>query len=233
MPTLLALPQATDPAEQTTGLTLAELLAKFGSIPAWRIVTDPAPGTATFEDFEAFEQQHGHYCELIDGVLLEKEMSFQASRIAAKIITRLNVFIEPRNLGIVAGEQGFLRLTTGRVRGPDVSFIAWDRLPGGREPEAKVPNLAPTLAVEVISPGNTREEMDDKRDDYFRSGVALVWYVYPLRREVHVFTSPDAVAVLSATATLDSATAMLDGGTVLPGFTLPLADLFAEPSSEV
>jgi Uma2 family endonuclease len=84
-----------------------------------------------------------------------------------------------------------------------------------------VPQLAPDLAVEVLSPSNTRAEMARKRGEYFRAGVRLVWEIDPRKRGVRVYTAADQFTDLSAGDALD-------GGTVLPGFTLPLADLFAE-----
>ncbi|MBA3314107.1 MAG: Uma2 family endonuclease [Planctomycetota bacterium] len=204
------------------GMTVGDLFDRFGPIPLWRIVRDPVPGTAALEDVLIHQERTGRFCELVDGVLVEKDLSYKASRIAIELAARILQFVKLSNLGLVTGEQGFIRLTTGRVRGPDVAFVAWGRLPGGREPREPVPNLAPTLAVEVISPGNTKREMDDKLDDYFRSGVELVWYVYPDREEVEIFTSPKEKAVLGRAD-------VLDGGTALPGFTLSLAELFAEP----
>ena len=81
--------------------------------------------------------------------------------------------------------------------------------------------LAPDLTVEVLSVSNTGAEMKKKREDYFAVGVRLAWEVDPDTRTVNVYTSPDQVTVLHASDTLD-------GGAVLPGFTLPLRDLFAE-----
>jgi Uma2 family endonuclease len=81
----------------------------------------------------------------------------------------------------------------------------------------------PDLAVEVLSEGNTPREMEQKLQEYFTAGVRLVWYVDPVRQEVHVYTAPDQRKVLTADHTLH-------GGEVLPGFTLPLRQLFAEPT---
>jgi Uma2 family endonuclease len=212
-------------APPKSDLTIGDLYQRFGPIPLWRIIFEPPPGTATFDDLMAFYHRTGRFCELIDGILVEKDVSYKASRIAAKLIGRLQPFVEDRDLGIVAGEQGFLRLTTGRVRGPDVSFIAWDRLPDGREPNEPVPGLAPTLAIEVISPGNTKREMAEKLVDYFRSGVDLVWYVYPDRKQVEVFTGPESKTVLGETE-------VLDGGVVLPGISISLLGLFADPAAK-
>jgi Uma2 family endonuclease len=92
-----------------------------------------------------------------------------------------------------------------------------------RVPRDPIPDLVPDLAVEVISRHNTREEMERKLRDYFTAGVRLVWYVYHTpRREVWVYASPTESAVVRE----DQA---LDGGEVLPGFQLSLADLFSEP----
>jgi Uma2 family endonuclease len=75
----------------------------------------------------------------------------------------------------------------------------------------------------VLSPSNTVEEMDEKLRDYFTSGTELVWYVEPDTRSVLVFTDPDRTSA-KRLCVADT----LDGGTVLPGFTLPVAALFAE-----
>ena len=73
----------------------------------------------------------------------------------------------------------------------------------------------------MLSPSNTRAEMARKRREYFQAGVRLVWEVNPRARIVTVFDAPERSTTLDATRTLD-------GGTVLPGFLLPLADLFGE-----
>ena len=81
--------------------------------------------------------------------------------------------------------------------------------------------MAPDLAVEVLSAGNTAREMARKRQEYFAAGVQVVWQVDPNARTVEVFTAPDQSTVLHEAQTLE-------GGTVLPGFTLPLQELFSE-----
>jgi Uma2 family endonuclease len=77
------------------------------------------------------------------------------------------------------------------------------------------------LAVEVLSLSNTAGEMARKRDEYFRAGVRLVWEIDPRARTVRAYTAADQFRDLTAADTLS-------GDPVLPGFTLPLADLFAE-----
>jgi Uma2 family endonuclease len=114
-----------------------------------------------------------------------------------------------------------LRLTPGLVRIPDVAFISWDRLPNRRVPTAPIPDLAPDLAVEVLSAGNTAREMARKRQDDFAAGAQVVWEVNPNTRTVEVLTAPDRSTVLYEAH-------MSEGGIVLPGFTLPLQELFSE-----
>jgi Uma2 family endonuclease len=108
------------------------------------------------------------------------------------------------------------------VRAPDLAFTYLDRTPDRRVPDEPVPDLAPDLAVEVLSEGNTREEMERKPKEYFFSEVQLVWYVDPRTRTVRVYTPPDRVVELG---TADA----LDGGTVLPGFSVRVAQLFEQP----
>lgn len=210
-------------------LTAADLVERFGPIPLRRIRSEPPPGTATEDDLLQIREREDRACELVDGILVEKDVSAVASLIAARIITLLGTFVGERRLGFVLGEQGMLRLAIGRVCIPDVSFIRRDQVPGGEFPTEPIADLFPTLAVEVISPGNTRREMEEKLDDYFAAGTELVWYVYPDRREVEVYTDPQAKQTLTIADTID-------GGTVLPGFAVAVAELFSvmklEPAPE-
>jgi Uma2 family endonuclease len=122
----------------------------------------------------------------------------------------------------VAGEAGMLRLAPGLIRIPDVSFVSRAQLVGRRIKRSAAPDLAPDLAIEVLSEGNTDLEMARKLDDYFGAGTRLVWYFDPVQKTVSVYTSPQAVTVLGESDTLD-------GGEVLQGFTLSLTEFFEEP----
>ena len=204
--------------------TLPELARRFGNVPARRIRLDRYP--ADESDVEDLHAVEGRSYELVDGVLLEKEMGFQESAIAVEITTRLKNFIRGKSLGVIAGADGMMKLAPGLVRIPDASFVRKAQFPGGRIGYAPIPNIHPDLAVEVLSPSNTVEEMDEKLDDYFTAGATLVWLVEPDTRSVSVFTSADRAAAVRLTIA-DT----LDGGAVLPGFTLPVADIFAELDS--
>lgn len=164
----------------------------------------------------------GHRYELDRGELVQPPMSsFNSSRIAVKISTAVQTFVSTQGLGHVAGADGayILARDPDVVRVPDVSFVRAERMPP-EEQWSRVLELAPDLAVEVISPSDTVRDSLDKVREYLDAGVRLVWVVQPSRRMVTVYY-PDRTARLY----YDDAT--LDGGDLLPGFTLPVADIFA------
>src|SRR5437773_21283 len=157
--------------------SMDDVLRNLGGIPPSRVRMDPPPGTATVRDLIRLWKTEGRMCELVDGTLVEKPMAFPESYVALLIATAIQNFISPRDLGVVVGEQGMMRLVKGLVRAPDVSFVNWNQFPTRQIPDEPVPTLHPDLAVEVFSRGNTRREMARKRREYFRSGCRLVWMV--------------------------------------------------------
>jgi len=203
--------------------TVADLLDQLGDIPPSRVLIDPAPGTATEKDVIAVEARDGRLCELVDGVLVEKTMGYDESRLALEIAMFLGEYLRHYDLGALAGADGTLRLMTGLVRIPDVSFVVWRRMPPADAPSVPIPDLSPDLAVEVLSESNTPREMDREFHEYFDAGARLVWYVEPRDRTVTVYTAPDQFTVLDESSTLD-------GGDLLPGFALPLRELIARAS---
>jgi Uma2 family endonuclease len=205
--------------------TLADLLVSLGGIPPERVRVRPPLGAATEADVIAVRSREKRLCELVDGVLVEKAMGFRESALAGVILALLREFVIPRNLGIVLGPDGMLRLQPGLVRIPDVAYLSWDRFPDGRYPSIPLPDVAPDLAVEVLSDSNTRAEMDRKYREYFASGVRVVWEVEPELRTVAVYGEPEDF-------TVSHEDDVLDGGTVLPGFALAVRDIFAELDRE-
>ncbi len=198
--------------------TFDVLHARLGSVPLNRIRLKPPPGEAT-ED--ALLKPHGPVCELIDGVLVEKAMGDRESLLAMYIGGLFRNHVEPGDLGVVLGADGVLRLGGGQLRAPDVSFIPWSAFPGGEPPEDEAYwSVAPALAVEVLSPGNTTAEIDRKLRELFAAGCRLAWVIDPATKSAKVYTSAKRFKDLDSSG-------VLDGGKVLPGFTLPLADLFA------
>jgi Uma2 family endonuclease len=200
--------------------TISELLEHLGGIDPHRVRLKPLPGQATEKDVLALLDHGNRLFELVDGVLVEKILGLKESALAAELGGWLTPFVRDHDLGIVAGADGTLRLMPRLVRIPDLSFISWEQLPRREYPSRPIPDLYPDLAVEVLSPGNTAAEMERKLKDYFLAGTRLVWIIDPDARTVHVYTSPDEWTLLEETDTLT-------GGNVLPGFTLPLKQLFA------
>lgn len=203
--------------EQTE--TLADLLDRLGGIPLDRIRMRPAPGTATEHDL--LDPQYGgtRLCELVDGVLVEKGVGYFESRLGAVLIWYLESFVRRRRLGIVVGADAHTRLRPGLIRMPDVAFVRKERLPKGKVPRTAIASLPPDLAVEIMSRSNTQRELDRKRREYFDAGVRLVWQVYPRRKIVRVYSTADEFVELGEDDTLD-------GGDVLPGFSLSISEWF-------
>lgn len=168
--------------------------------------------------------ENGNQCrfELIRGEL--KVMSL-AKPLHGIICSRLNFklagFVEEHDLGEAFGaETGFhVERAPDSVLGPDVAFVSRERLAAVENFEKYLP-FAPDLAVEVLSPGNTRREMEEKIALYFAAGSRAVWVFDPKKRTAAVYTSPSEVRVFNEDE-------RFDGGEVLPGFTLDLAKLFA------
>jgi Uma2 family endonuclease len=201
--------------------TIADLLKQLGGINPARVRLAPPVGRATEKDLIRIMEKTDRLYELVDGVLVEKDMGFREAGLAMLIGHFLFEFVEVKDLGLIVGADAAMRLMPGLVRLPDVSFVSWDRLPArGEFPDEPVADLAPDLAVEVLSKGNTPKEMDRKRREYFKAGVRLVWCVDPKKRTVEVFSSPQDSRVITEKQ-------ILDGGDVLPGFTLPVKRIFA------
>jgi Uma2 family endonuclease len=200
---------------------LGEILKDLGGIAPGRVRLKSPLGFANEEDLIEFNARKKTICELVDGLLVEKAMGFNESDLALVLAGYLRAFIIPRNLGLVTGADGMMRLVVGSVRVPDLSFTSWDRIPGRRRPKGAIAGFAPDLAIEVLSRSNTKAEMARKRREYFGAGVRLVWEVNSKARTVTIFEGPACLTLLGESDTLE-------GGDVLPGFVLPLAHLFGE-----
>jgi Uma2 family endonuclease len=200
--------------------TFRDVFRTIGDVAPERILLDPAPGKGTEQDVLDLQARTKRLYELVDGILVEKIMGLKESVVAAAVSRVLGNFVEENVLGLVAGEAGMIRLTAGLVRIPDISFISWRQLPDRVCPEEPIPQLAPDLAVEVLSEANSPSEMQRKLKDYFFSGVRLVWFLDPRTRSAAIYSTPDQSVVLSEEASLD-------GGDVLPGLVIPLRLAFA------
>ena len=195
----------------------AEWHHSLGDVPLERIIVDPPPGTATEADLLRLVERDKRLCELIDGALVEKPQGFWEGQIAARLIVLLSNFADPGDLGSIFAPDSTMRMRSGHIRLPDVSFIAKDRLPTTRQ---AVPTIAPDLAVEVLSESNTDREIALKLIEYFQSGTRLAWVIDPNPRTVAVYHKPGEPTVV-----LDER-GELHGDQVLPGLKFPIADLF-------
>jgi len=149
-----------------------------------------------------------------------------ASNVGYRLGSRLNVYVEDNDLGLVTGEQGGYRLDPAHPLdtevAPDVAFVRAGRAPSPTSPEfyGQAWLLAPDLAVEVASENQYAPGMGAKAQLYLRFGTRLVWVIWPRYRRVDVWRPGDDTP---APLGIDDA---LDGEDVVPGFTYPIARLF-------
>ena len=167
--------------------------------------------------------ENGNQCrfELIRGELQVMSLGKPLHGvICVRIGSALFRFVEANDLGMAfAAETGFVvERDPDSVLGADASFVSHERLATVDNFEKYFP-FAPDLAVEVLSPGNTRREMEGKIAMYFAAGSRAVWVFDPKKRTAAVYTSPSEVRVFNEDE-------RFDGGEVLPGFTLDLVKLF-------
>jgi Uma2 family endonuclease len=167
-------------------------------------------------------QDDGTRYELVKGELIKMSPTGgKRGILALRLGAALVQYVEANNLGEAFGaETGFV-LTTNpdTVRAPDVAFVSRERIPPGDFSEKFWPS-APDLAAEVISPGDTLYEVDEKIEEYLKAGVKLIWIVNPKKRTVTIYQPNKEPQTLTETETLD-------GRDVLPGFQYSLGRLFA------
>jgi len=215
----VALPSSLPRPAIPTDWTLADLQDHLGGVPLERIRLYPPPGLATEEDALWLDDHQDRLCELVDGILVEKVMSYYESQLAFILGHFLHQYLDRHPIGVLTGPDSQIRILPSKMRIPDVAFIRWERFPGGNLPDESVCKLAPDLAVEIVSKGNPRKEMEIKLDEYFQAGVRLAWYIDPHARSAQIYTARDR------STTIDES-GVLDGGEVLPGFRLRLGELF-------
>ncbi len=163
----------------------------------------------------------GYRYELIEGVLHRMSPGgLEHSDIGSEVLVRLRGFVGPRNLGLVVGaDAGFwFGRDPDTVRAPDVAFVRAERLPP-REQWKGYSDVVPDLAVEVVSRSDRRSDVDAKIAFYLAAGVPLVWRFEPRPRQVLVYRQGRDPIVLGVGD-------VLDGEDVVPGFRLPVADVF-------
>ncbi len=141
-------------------------------------------------------------------------------RVAINVSTPLDQYVRSQDLGVVyAAETGFkIASDPDTVRAPDVAFVSRGRVEAVGEVEGYWPG-APDLAVEVVSPNDTYSEVEEKVTDWLRAGTRMVVVVNPRGKTLTVRSSEKNITVLTEEDTFD-------GGEVVPGWRLPVADVF-------
>jgi Uma2 family endonuclease len=161
--------------------------------------------------------------EVVDGKIVEKILGVFEADIATLLIRFLAPFVAAHRLGRVLGETIFrIDQAKNLQRRPDVAFVSDARWPAHRKPpKVAVWDMVPDLAIEIVSPSNTADHVQEKIHEYFTAGVSRVWVVYPGQQEVYVYATATQVQIVPLGQDLD-------GGELVPGFRLPLTALFED-----
>ncbi|MBI2569534.1 MAG: Uma2 family endonuclease [Candidatus Schekmanbacteria bacterium] len=172
----------------------------------------------TADEFERIAHRYGR-SELIDGRIVQlSPTGWKHGDIEAQIILLLRPYVRLRQLGFVGTGEVGCKLPNGRVRAPDVLFVRQERL--ADLPEDGFLPFAPDLAVEVVSPDDSAREVRDKASEWIAGGSEQVWTVDPETRIVTIYELAKIPRVLGEGDTLA-------GGSVLPGFSCTVAEIFA------
>lgn len=161
--------------------------------------------------------------EVINGERVIKSMSTYENVLAGNLFAHLHAHAIANRLGRAVIEVLFDLPNVGRDRRPDVGFVSYSRWPANRRPPREAAwSVVPELAVEVVSPTDDMDDVMDRVEEFFQAGITLVWLILPLQERVYIYTSPSSVRILSRDDELT-------GEPVLPGFRLPLSELFPPP----
>ena len=174
----------------------------------------------TEEEFLSLPDDEYHY-ELVDGELVMSNAGMLHGEIAVFVSAALITWVRSQRLGSVCDSSTSFRMKSGNYRSPDVSFISKERLQGMRRAPQKMLQGAPDLAVEILSPTDTFEGIHNKIVELFENGTKLVWVVNPIQETVLVHHSPKPDKLLLPGD-------ILDGEEIVPGFSLVVAEIFAE-----
>ena len=141
-------------------------------------------------------------------------------RLAINVTTPLDQHVRANDLGVVfAAETGFkIASNPDTVRAPDTAFVRHERIEEVGEVEGYWPG-APDLAVEVVSPSDLYTEVEEKVSDWLEAGAGMVVVVDPRNKTVAVRRSPSEITLLEESGTLN-------GAEVVPGWSMPVRDVF-------
>ena len=162
----------------------------------------------------------GHRYELIDGMLVERDMGTMSSWVGSELYALLRDYCRTHRFGWAFHADAGFECFGGRrtVRYPDVAVVRFGRLMGEQLPDGHI-DIAPDFVAEVVSPNDVVEDLEVKILDYRRAGVRLIWVIFPALRTARVHRGDRTVTDVVADE-------VLTGESVLPGFQVRLADLF-------
>ena len=176
----------------------------------------------TAEELLQLPRGMGARCELVNGELRTMSPAgYEHGTLTHRLQLWIGNHVYSKRLGdVFTAETGFIiRRNPDTVRAPDTGFVSNERLQQYGRPKRGYYPCAPDLVVEVLSPDNRQDEIDEKIEDWFAGGARLVWIVNPRRKTVTVYRSLQEIRILTENASLD-------GDTVLPGFACPLSEVF-------
>ncbi len=200
----------------STSMTTAETKAPVGAADAFAADQEIPLEQRTDVTVDELERLSLPFtAELYDGKVVFKMANFAHGVIQNNIGTALGNYLKTNPIGLVSDDADY-RLWPERKREsrvPDLSFILKDRLP--KDLFRYLP-LTPDLAIEILSPDDSFEDMIEKVDEYLSQGTKLVWIIICRTREVLVCTAQSKYSVRD----------MLTAPEFLPGFELPVRDIF-------
>jgi Uma2 family endonuclease len=175
----------------------------------------------TDEEFMSLPKD-GHRYELVNGELTDMGNSgMEHGGIGSFLGGLLAIYVRRHKLGAVCDSSTAFSLKNGNKRSPDISFVAKERLKGLKRPPRGFFQGSPDLAVEILSPNNTVEEIHEKIVDYFENDTHLVWVIHPDEKYVLVYHASEPDRFLRPQDPLE-------GEEVVSGFSMTVAELFEE-----
>jgi len=190
------------------------------------VMTAPAATAITPDDLLRMPDQGQGY-ELVDGELKELNVSFLSSFVAGQVYFHLQSHVGPRNSGWVSPEGTSFRCfpdDESRVRRADTAFHRLDRLPADRALVEGHCSVVPDLVVEVVSPNDLADDLNEKRIEWLEAGAHIVWVIHPVQQTIHVYRADGTVELFNRADTLT-------GEPVLADFRVPVAELFRLPTT--
>lgn len=164
---------------------------------------------------------NGNKYELINGELIMGPTGIEHEDIGARLLAALERFVLEHKLGIMCGSSAGYWMKPGNLRSPDVSFISKKRLQGFKRPPKCFFKGSPDLAVEILSPSDTIENLHEKIVEYFENDTTLVWVINPEEQVILVYHSPRPDKLLRGSD-------ILNREDIFTGFTFPVSELFVE-----